>query len=36
MVAGGFLMFFSEPINLKGVLTLTVLAAVTFGFTNVM
>ena len=36
MVAGGFLMFFSEPINLKRVLTLTVLAAVTFGFTNVM
>jgi drug/metabolite transporter (DMT)-like permease len=36
MVAGGFLMFVSEPVNLKKVLTLTVLAAVTFGFTNVM
>lgn len=36
MVAGGFLMFLSERINVKRVLTLTLLAAITFGFTNVM
>ncbi len=36
MVAGGFLMFASERINVKRVLTLTLLAAITFGFTNVM
>jgi drug/metabolite transporter (DMT)-like permease len=36
MVAGGFLMFISEPINLKRVLTFTLLASITFGFTNVM
>ena len=36
MVAGGFLMFISEPINIKRVLMLTLLAATTFGFTNVL
>ena len=36
MVGGGFLMFLSERIDVKRVLMLTVLAAITFGFTNVM
>ncbi|MGA8029986.1 MAG: EamA family transporter [Bryobacteraceae bacterium] len=36
MVAGGFLMFFSEPVNVKRILVLTLLAAITFGLTNVL
>ncbi len=36
MVAGGFLMFASEPVNLKRILTLTLLAAIAFGFTNIL
>ncbi len=36
MVAGGFVMFLSEHINVKRVLSLTLLAAGTFGLTNVL
>jgi drug/metabolite transporter (DMT)-like permease len=36
MVAGGFIMFFSEAINVKKILVLTLLAAATFGLTNVL
>src|SRR5665213_4388348 len=34
MVAGGFLMFFSEPVNVKRILTYTLIAGSTFGLTN--
>ncbi len=36
MVAGGFLMFLSEHINVKRVLALTLVAAAAFGLTNVL
>jgi drug/metabolite transporter (DMT)-like permease len=36
MVAGGFLMFFSERIDVTKILALTLLSAGTFGLTNVM
>lgn len=36
MVAGGFLMFLSERVDVKKVLMLTLFAAIAFGFTNVM
>jgi drug/metabolite transporter (DMT)-like permease len=36
MVAGGFLMFFSERVDVRKILALTLLAASTFGLTNVM
>jgi drug/metabolite transporter (DMT)-like permease len=36
MVAGGFLMFLSERIDVKRILVLTLLAGSTFGLTNVL
>lgn len=36
MVAGGFLMFASEPVNVAKTISLTLLAAGTFGLTTVM
>ena len=36
MVAGGFLMFFSEPIDVKRILAFTLIAAAAFGLTNVL
>ncbi len=36
MVAGGFVMFFSEKLNLKKIIPLLLLAAVLFGFVNVL
>ncbi len=36
MVAGGFLMFASEPVNMKRVFSLVLLAATAFAFTNVL
>lgn len=36
MVAGGFFMFLSEPVNLKVILPLTLAAASTFGFSSVL
>jgi drug/metabolite transporter (DMT)-like permease len=36
MVAGGFFMFFAEQFNYRRMLPLVLLAAVTFGLTNVM
>jgi drug/metabolite transporter (DMT)-like permease len=36
MVAGGFFMFLSETLNVKVILPLTLLAAVTFGLSSVM
>src|SRR5579871_4766569 len=35
MVGGGFLMFFSEPVDLKKLLPLVLLASLFFGLTNV-
>jgi len=36
MVAGGFFMFFSETLNVKRILALTLMAAATFGLSSVM